>query len=419
MYDTAALFEQVPLHDRLDAARALVESVIATDPCDLGDAAMTERVLAGAALEDRVRALTTLAVGVWEPRKTWTGSNARSARMWLGTHAELGSVNAGRLLRAGRLTAKHPVVATALRDGQLSCRKLDLLTDAVNAGRDEVFERDAALLVNHVCALRHDLAAQLMTRWKYLADDAVSNAENEAQVDKRQLHHSRVGNRWRTDGSADLWSGAIIDAALRDAMDGPDSPDREGGQRSAAQRRHDALVNICQRHLCARNLGKGANPVATVNIHVSAEVLFGSSDDDFDPDAVCDLYPGGPIPRNVARQALADSYVGEIVFNAERDVISYGKLRRHFSGAQRRAIIARDGPHCAVPGCGNTVDECEAHHLIPFSHGGPTDIANGAMVCRGNHHDITNNKAHLARGPDGTYSYRAPNGTTYTEAHFS
>jgi len=419
MYDTAALLEQVPLHDRLDAARALVESVIATDPSDLADAVMTERVLAGAALEDRVRALTTLTVGVWEPRKTWMGSNARSARMWLGTHAELGSANAGRLLRAGQLTAKHQIVATSLRDGRLSCRKLDVLTDAVTAGRDEVFERDAALLVKHVCALRHDLAAQLVTRWKYLADDSVSEKEHEEQVEKRQLHHSRVGNRWRTDGSTDLLSGAIIDAALRDAMDGPDSPDREGGQRTAAQRRHDALVTLSKAWLSARNHAKGANPVATVNLHVSAGVLFGSSDDGFDPDAVCDLYLGGPIPRCVAHQALADSYVGEIVFNAEREVISYGKLRRHFSAAQRRAIIARDGPHCAVPGCSNTVDECEAHHLIPFSQDGPTDIANGAMVCCGNHDDITKHHAHLARGPDGTYSYRAPNGTTYADADFN
>jgi len=419
MYDVAELLELAPTGDRLDAARVLVDSVINDDPAATSDEVLTERVVSGAALGERVQAMTTLAVGVWEPRKTWTGSNARSARAWLAGHAGLGSAPAGRLLRCGRLTGSHEVVAAALAEGRLSCRKVELLADAVSGGRHDVFARDAAVLVRHVCSLRHDLAADLITRWKMLADDTIANEDNDTQIDKRALHHSRVGNRWRTDANADLLAGAIIDAALRDATDRPDPPDREGGQRSVAQRRLDALVTIAKHWLCERNRGKGSNPVATVNIHVSAADLFGTSEAGFDPSSVCDLYPGGPIPRCVARAALTDAYIGEIVFNAEREVLNYGRLKRCFTPAQRRAIIARDGPRCAVPGCANTVDETEAHHLTPFNQGGLTDIANGAMVCHGNHDDITNNKAHLARGPNRTYSYRAPNGITHTETDFN
>jgi hypothetical protein len=61
------------------------------------------------------------------------------------------------------------------------------------------------------------------------------------------------------------------------------------------------------------------------------------------------------------------------------------------------------------------VNECDTHHLVPFSEGGPTDLANGARVCPGHHDDITKHRAHLARGPNGTYTYTAPDGTTHTE----
>jgi hypothetical protein len=312
MYDVAALLELVPPADRLAAAQSLVEAVIAVDPAAMSDVGLTEQVLAGAALGERVAALTTLTVGVWEPRKTWTASNARSARAWLAAQGDLGSAHAGRLLRCGRVAQHHPVVGSALGSGRLSCRKVELFADAVAGRRDIVFARDAALLVDHVCSLGHVDAAALVGRWKMLADDAISNEDDEAQVEGRHLHHSRVGNRYRCDGSFDLEAGAIIDAALRDAMDGPDSPDREGGQRNAGQRRCDALTKVCEHWLGSRNAGKGANPVATVNLHVDPDTLFGSCDDGFDVEAVCDLYPGGPVPRTVAWRLLLRSYVGAV-----------------------------------------------------------------------------------------------------------
>jgi hypothetical protein len=428
MYDAAGLLELIAPQDRLAAAQALVEAVIDADPSELTDAALTDQVLAGAALAERVEAVTVLSVGVWEPRKTWCGSNARSARSWLASHADLGTGAAQRLLRCGRMTAGHEVIGEEVRAGRLSCRKVALLADAVAGGRSEVFERDEALLVEHAVHLSHDQIADLLGRWKMLADDTLANRDHDTQVHNRALHHSRVGNQWRTDATCDLWSGAIIDAALRDAMDDHDPEDREGGQRSVGQRRLDALVAISKHWLSARNHGKGANPVATVNIHVTAEVLAGSSADGFDPASVCDLYPGGPIPRSVARAALADSYVGEIVFSAEREVMSCGRLRRYFTLAQRRALIARDGPYCVVPGCRRPADECDAHHLVAWEDGGRTDLANGAMVCRGNHTDLTTNGARLTRGPTPArgpttgrrcrrpaFIYTAPNGTTTIE----
>ncbi|MBA2574657.1 MAG: HNH endonuclease, partial [Nocardioidaceae bacterium] len=39
------------------------------------------------------------------------------------------------------------------------------------------------------------------------------------------------------------------------------------------------------------------------------------------------------------------------------------------------------------PGCNRPPSWTEAHHITPWSHGGPTDLANGCLLC-GFHHRL-------------------------------
>ncbi|MGE3286694.1 MAG: HNH endonuclease [Pseudonocardia sp.] len=48
----------------------------------------------------------------------------------------------------------------------------------------------------------------------------------------------------------------------------------------------------------------------------------------------------------------------------------------------RRAVAARDRG-CAR--CARPPSLCEFHHLVPWEHGGTTDLANLAMLCRSCH----------------------------------
>ncbi|MEP6482771.1 MAG: HNH endonuclease signature motif containing protein [Rhodoglobus sp.] len=41
----------------------------------------------------------------------------------------------------------------------------------------------------------------------------------------------------------------------------------------------------------------------------------------------------------------------------------------------------RDGG-CRFPGCDRPPSWCEAHHIVPWSHGGRTDLADGLLLCR-------------------------------------
>ncbi len=65
-------------------------------------------------------------------------------------------------------------------------------------------------------------------------------------------------------------------------------------------------------------------------------------------------------------------------------VLDLGRSQRLASAAQKTALLARDGG-CVIPGCTVPGDACDAHHVVPWSQGGPTDLDNLALAC-GRHH---------------------------------
>ena len=65
-------------------------------------------------------------------------------------------------------------------------------------------------------------------------------------------------------------------------------------------------------------------------------------------------------------------------------VLDLGRAVRLATPAQRRALTARDRS-CVIPGCTVPAGICEAHHVIPWAAGGPTDLDNMIMLCSRHH----------------------------------
>jgi hypothetical protein len=80
--------------------------------------------------------------------------------------------------------------------------------------------------------------------------------------------------------------------------------------------------------------------------------------------------------------------------------LEVGRTSRVVTAAQRAALLVRDGG-CAVAGCDRPPAWCEAHHLRHWLHGGPTDLANLALVCRAHHRAVHEGGWRLQRHPDG------------------
>jgi hypothetical protein len=184
---------------------------------------------------------------------------------------------------------------------------------------------------------------------------------------------------------------ANVEAAI-DPLARP-RPDLDwGGQeakdpRSPATRRADALLEIVGRGVAAPE-GVTRTPrtqlVVTMTVEALMERLRGAGV--CDNDAVLS-------PATVRRLACEASII-PMVLGGRSEVLDQGYAERYFTRAQRRALTRRDGC-CTFPGCTVPPQWCDAHHVTHWADGGPTDLANGALLC-GRHHTVVHERAMTA-----------------------
>ncbi|MER2208391.1 MAG: HNH endonuclease signature motif containing protein, partial [Rhodococcus sp. (in: high G+C Gram-positive bacteria)] len=76
-----------------------------------------------------------------------------------------------------------------------------------------------------------------------------------------------------------------------------------------------------------------------------------------------------------------------------------GKEARTATVPQRRALAVRDGG-CAFPGCGTPPGWCDAHHIVHWNDGGPTDLDNLILLCGHHHRTLHHTQWRVEIGPD-------------------
>jgi HNH endonuclease len=103
-----------------------------------------------------------------------------------------------------------------------------------------------------------------------------------------------------------------------------------------------------------------------------------------------------------AAVALLPSVLG----GAPTQPLEVGRASRVVGAAQRTALAVRDGGY-VFPGCSRPLAWCEAHHLRHWLHGGPTDLANLALVCRA-HRAVHEGGWRLVRLPNGQLTASPP-----------
>ena len=60
--------------------------------------------------------------------------------------------------------------------------------------------------------------------------------------------------------------------------------------------------------------------------------------------------------------------------------LDVGRATRTVGPALWNALVARDR-HCTAPGCTRGPADCEAHHIVHWSKGGPTNLDNLKLLC--------------------------------------
>jgi uncharacterized protein DUF222 len=121
--------------------------------------------------------------------------------------------------------------------------------------------------------------------------------------------------------------------------------------------------------------------------------------------AVAELVGTGPIPDTVLARLACDSQITRVVFGPQSVVLNAGRAERTYSGAKRRAIIARD-LQCQFPGCDAPPAMSEVHHVDHWVRDhGETDVHTGVLVCWHHHEVVHSSGIEVVRAKDGRWRF--------------
>lgn len=261
----------------------------------------------------------------------------------------------------------------AFAAGDLSEARVRLLADACEAAPD-VFRRDEGLLVSQARTLSARVFPKALSHWRRLADPDGALADAAKAVQRRRLCVSATWEGMvRLDGDLDPESGSVVLTAIGSLAE-PWALDR-GDSRSPAQRRADALVEICRRHLDSPDRPRQGGERPHLLLTLSPAELAG--------DGLVNLDTGS-IAAEMARRLTCDCNLTPIALDTEGDPAAVGPRTRVVPPALRRALEARDGG-CTHPDCDVPARWCDAHHIQHWARGGPTSATNLKLLCRRHH----------------------------------
>jgi len=181
---------------------------------------------------------------------------------------------------------------------------------------------------------------------------------------------------------------------------GLDELGRLADRRSRAQVLHDVLANAIVVAARAAETPSLAGAVPTLVVTVDARTLATGTGVAWVDDT--------PVDLPVAFQTACAGAVERVLTGAGGRILSLQTVDRCFSGPQRRAIAARDGATCLIPGCHVPASWCEAHHVTPHvadPQGTHTD--NGVLLCW-HHHRTLHQSGWDVRMVGGRPQVRAP-----------
>ncbi len=171
---------------------------------------------------------------------------------------------------------------------------------------------------------------------------------------------------------------AVLNAALA-ALSGP-VPHEDGtrDERTPAARRADALLALVRRAVSTADQGMPSASGAQLVVTLAWDHLR---------DGVCGAGLTGTdevLSPAVVRRLACDGDIIPMVLGSDSELLDVGRAKRLFTAGQRRALVQRDGG-CSFPGCTAPPGWCQAHHVVHWIHGGPTDLSNGALLCQRHH----------------------------------
>jgi len=332
---------------------------------------------------------------------------AANLTAWLTSSLAMSGAEASRWVKLVKLLPQAPVAAEALTAGEVNLEQARVIAQTVADLPREVGEQGKARAgdVLTKLAVQQRLRPEVLGKHREMILELVAPELAEDQLRKdleraeRSAHERREftlspygEGEYRVRGVLDAEMAAIVNAAL-DPLSAPRTPtpsaaaddgdvlDRPAGSalgtqpdlRSAAARRADALTDICRRILDAGELPDSGGEKPHLVVTLSWQQLRDQIGHGL-------LDTGDLLSPATMRRLACDAVIIPAVLGGDGQVLDVGRARRLIDGPLRRALVLRD-KGCAFPGCDRPARWCHGHHIRCWADGGPTSLANSALLC--------------------------------------
>ena len=150
----------------------------------------------------------------------------------------------------------------------------------------------------------------------------------------------------------------------------------------------------------SKSLPQAGGCDATIVVTMTIDQLM----DQLDAAGICTLDTGGRISAAEARRLACRAGIIPIVLGAKSQVLDVGRRCRFHSQAMRLAMGVRD-KGCTAQHCETPPGLCHAHHDIPWSAGGHTNVATGRLICPHHHRLVHDPHYETRRHENGKVSF--------------
>jgi hypothetical protein len=288
---------------------------------------------------------------------------------------------AGRLIATAKALRRDPPSAEVLRDGSISAPQARIIAETITRLGD--LPKESLFATRRVLIERAQKEGT--ERLRLYAEEAAHKSAPSAELNRTRVAEAKRGF-FLTPTLDGYVPGGFLPKSeaetlltVLDALAGIPSPGEVDGQ---GRVRADALVRLAEDRLRSGELPQRHNGPTAMTVVMRADTALGLPGA---PPAVTGY--GQLLPAAEAHMLACEAALRAVLVNGEGEILWQGRRRRLATRAQYEALAVRDGG-CTAPACDRPARECDAHHLIPWSEGGHTDVDQMRLLCRRHHREL-------------------------------
>ena len=356
------------------ALRELVEEF---DPDAVALCEATSWFQAADRIERLGAALKLLVAPRVETSGEWKRKGYRGAAEQMAADAGTSVSAAKSMLVTSRRIAEQPTTERALRAGDLSVPKAEVVAGAVELAPEA---EDRLVELAKTAPLSKVREESLRTKAGVDADENHQRIRRERSA----RHYTDAENVWHFHAKGTVDDGAIFEKVFEPIVnDFFKAAYKEGRREPVEAYAFDALIELARRAAGERADEKASSPALQPLgiIRVDHAAL---SRGHVEGDEICEIAGLGPIPVSVARDLLGDAVV-KLVITKGVDVLNVTHLGRGPTVAQKIALWWQN-PQCTALDC-TRVQRIEFDHRTEWRKTHHTRLDDGDGLC-GHCHDL-------------------------------